>query len=269
MDLEQIFDETSGQLTATVLIVVGVVIVRLIAVSVVRRAHWASPDTSRRWVVFVRNITIAIGVFALIYVWAEELRVIGLSLVAVAVAVAIAGQDLIKSALGSMVGAASRVFTVGDRIIVGDLRGYVIDQSLVLTKLFEIGSGNVRTGRVVSIPNSRLLTDPIVNETARHKFILHSIKVPVARGEWEKARRILLEAAEAGSEPYLEGARAQMEELAREHALPQPLVDPLVLAKPTGPDSVELIVRFPVEAQYAWRVENDVLEAWLSSSDVN
>lgn len=266
MDLEQIIDETSGQLIATVLIVVGVVVARLIAVSLIKRTSWASPDTSRRWVVLVRNITIAIGVFALIFVWAEELRVIGLSLVAVAVAVAIAGQDLIKSALGSMVGAASRVFTVGDRIIVGDLRGYVVDQSLVLTKLLEIGSGNVRTGRVVSIPNSRLLTAPIINETARHKFILHSIKVPVARAEWERARRILLDAAKAGSEPYLEGARAQMEELSREHALPKPIVEPLVLAKPTGPDSVELTVRFPVEAQYAWRLENEVLEAWLSAS---
>lgn len=260
-------DQITGQLIASALVVVAVVLTRLIGVRVIRRVTWASPDTSRRWVVLIRNILLGVGAFALIYVWAEELRIIGLSLVAVAVAVAISGQDVIRSVLASIVGATSRIFSVGDRIIVGDVRGYVVDHSLVLTKLLEIGSGNVRTGRVISIPNHRLLTDAIINETAGHKYILHSVKVPVARSEWQRARRVLLEAAKSAAEPYVDGARAQMEALAREHALPKAMVDPFVLAKPTGVDSVELTVRVPVEAQYVWRVENQILESWLTSED--
>lgn len=259
-------ETTTGQLIATALIVLGVILARMIIAPVIRRTSWASPDASRRWLVLSRNFIIGIGAFALVYVWAEELRVIGLSLVAVAVAVAISGQDVIRSALASIVGATSRMFSVGDRIIVGDVRGYVVDHSLVLTKLFEIGSGNVRTGRVISIPNHRLLSGPIINETAGNKYVLHSVKVPVARKEWEQARRVLLDAAFEASGPYLEGATAQMEQLAREHALPQPLVEPFVLAKPTGVDTVELTVRFPAEAQFVWRVENEILEAWLLSS---
>lgn len=264
MELDQ---ATTDQLIATALIVLGIVLARMIIAPLIRRANWASPDASRRWVVLTRNILIGVGAFALIYVWAEELRVIGLSLVAVAVAVAISGQDVIRSALASIVGATSRVFSVGDRIIVGDVRGYVVDHSLVLTKLLEIGSGNVRTGRVISIPNSRLLTDAIINETAGHKYVLHSVKVPVTRDEWQRARQILLETASRASEPYVEGATRQMEQLAREHALPKPLVEPFVMAKPTGVDTVELTVRVPAEAQYVWRVENEILEAWLSSDE--
>lgn len=258
---------TTGQLIATALIIVGVVLARMLIAPVIRRANWASPDTSRRWLVLSRNIIIGVGAFAVVYVWAEELRVIGLSLVAVAVAVAISGQDVIRSALASIVGATSRIFSVGDRIIVGDVRGYVVDHSLVLTKLLEIGSGNVRTGRVISIPNSRLLTDAIINETAGHKYVLHSVKVPVARSEWRRAHQVLLDAATRASHSYLEGATAQMEQLAREHALPKPLVEPFVLAKPTGVETVELTVRVPAEAQYVWRVENEILEAWLSSDE--
>ena len=262
MDLDE---TTTAQLIATALIVLGVILARMVIAPVIRRANWASPDTSRRWLVLTRNLIIGVGAFAVIYVWAEELRVIGLSLVAVAVAVAISGQDVIRSALASIVGATSRIFSVGDRIIVGDVRGYVIDHGLVLTKLFEIGSGNVRTGRVISIPNHRLLSEAIVNETAGHKYVLSSVKVPVSRAEWESARQTLLDAAFEASRPYLEGATAQMEQLAREHALPKPLVEPFVLAKPIGVDVVELTVRFPAEAQFVWRVENEILEALLSA----
>ena len=261
------FDQVTGQLIATGFIILAMVAARVLASRMIVRARWDSPETSRRWMVQVRNIIIGVGVLALVFVWAEELRVIGLSLVAVAVAVAISGQEVIRSALASLVGATSRLYSVGDRIIVGEIRGYVFDQSLVLTKLFEIGSGNVRTGRVVSIPNSRLLTDPIINETAGNKYILHSVKVPVHHSEWRRAREVLLAAAEKASEPFLDGARAQMEYLAREHALPQPIVEPFVLAKPTAPEDIELTVRVPAEAQYVWRVESEILDAWLLARD--
>lgn len=56
-----------------------------------------------------------------------------------------------------------------------------------------------------------------------------------------------------------------MEALAREHALPKPIVEPIVLAKPTSPETVELTVRVPTEAQYVWKVENEILDAWLTS----
>lgn len=259
--------EVSGRLIASLLIVVVAILTRFAAVRVIRRVNWGSEETSRRWVVMARNTIVAVAVFALIFVWAEELRVIGLSLVAVAVAVAISAQEVIRSAIASIVGVTSKIYSVGDRVIVGNLRGYVVDQGLVLTKLFEIGSGNVRTGRVISIPNSRLLTEPVVNETAGHKFILHSFVVPVQRREWRRARDVLLEGARKAAEPHMDGARAQMEELSRLHALPQPVIEPFVLAKPTAPDVVELTVRVPAEAQYVWKVENEIQEMWLSRGD--
>lgn len=255
----------TGQLIATGVVIVVIVVARMVTTRAITRTEWDNPDTSRRWIVQSRNLLIGIGFLALVFVWAEELRIIGLSLVAVAVAVAISGQDVIRSALGSIVGATAKVYSIGDRIIVGDIRGYVVDQQLVLTKLLEIGTGNVRTGRVVSIPNSRMITDPVINETAGHKYILHSVKVPVHRDEWQQARDVLLDAAERASAPYLDGARAQMEELAREHALPKPIVEPFVLVKPISPDAVELTVRVPAEAQYVWLVENEILQAWLAS----
>ncbi len=251
------------QLLSTGLIVVAVIFVRFGVWRLVRKQDWASVEEGRRWLVLVRNATLVIGVFGVALVWAEELRPIGLSLVAVAVAVAISLQEPIKSVVASFVRATSGSYSIGDRIQVGDLRGYVIDHSLLQTKMLEIGPGHVRTGRTVSVPNGLFLTEPVFNETVGHDYILHSFQVPVARSEWRTARKVLQQAAEESCAPYLQPARQQMEARALRHSIGPPIVEPIVLAKPTATDVVELRVRVPVAASDVWKVEYVILQSWL------
>ena len=66
---------------------------------------------------------------------------------------------------------------------------------------------------------------------------------------------MLVGAARAHTAPYVESARAHMEARARRHSLSLPIVEPLVLATPTDPDTVNRTVRVPVEAQDVWRIE--------------
>ncbi len=215
----------------------------------------------------VRNVTVLVAFIALVVVWAQELRTAALSLVAFAVAAVIATKEMIMAVGGSFSRVTSGSFAVGDRVRIGPHRGDVIDHSLLTTTLLEIGPGHVRTGRTLVIPNNVLLTDAVANETAGHGYVLHSFAVPVSRSEWEHARAVLLEAAKAHSAEYVEDARREMERRAREHSLTIPIVDPFVLAKPTGVDAVELTVRVPVPAREAWWVENEILTEWLRRSD--
>jgi small-conductance mechanosensitive channel len=63
---------------------------------------------------------------------------------------------------------ASQSFSVGDKIQIKGIRGYVIDHNLVTTSMLEIGpgkSGQMQTGNLVSIPNSMFLDGAVVNET--------------------------------------------------------------------------------------------------------
>ena len=198
--------------------------------------------------------------------WADELRTAAITFLALGVALVIATKELLMSISGSLVRATSASFGVGDRIIVGSIRGIVVDHSTLTTTLLEIGPAHVRTGRVVVLPNSIYLTSPVVNESSGHEYVLHSFTVPVKRTEWREADRVLQAAADEASAPYVEAAREQMEARAKRYALPLPSVDPFILAKPTGPDAVEMTVRMPVAAREVWKVENEVVRAWLDAA---
>lgn len=257
----------AAQIIASTVVVSAVVLIRVVAGRLVRRQDWVSIDERRRWLVMARNATFVVGIFGLVLVWAEELQVIGLSLVAIAVAVVISTQDLIRSVMASLQRATSGSFSIGDRIKVGEFQGYVVDHALLVTTLLEIGPTRARTGRTLSIPNHYFLTHPVANETAGHQYILHTFEVPVARSEWRQARATLQQAALEASDPYVEDAREEMASRALRHSLPLPIVAADVFAAPTAAEVVTLTVRVPVAAPVAGSVERQITDRWLESAD--
>ena len=251
---------------ATAAILVGAGLARYGVARAVRHHRWRDVDAGRRFIVVVRNLSLLIAIVGLLVVWSEQLRVVGVSLVAFALALVIAGQDLIRSALGALTRTTSSAFAVGDLIVVGGTRGYVIDSSVTSTTLLEIGTGHLRTGRTVTVPNSCFLTEPVINETGGHRFILHSFVVPVPIGQWRFANDVLLAAAERCTGELVQPAKEQMEARARRHSLPMPIVEPLVFGVPADTETVTLTVRVPVLAQDVWRVEQEICRAWLEAS---
>ena len=64
-------------------------------------------------------------------------------------------QDLLASIAGAFSIGFSRLYTVGDRVQIGDIRGDVVDIGLLRTTLMEIGtwvSRDMYSGRVVRVP---------------------------------------------------------------------------------------------------------------------
>ena len=74
--------------------------------------------------------------------------------------VAVALQDVLASIAGAFSIGFSKLYAVGDRVQVGDIRGDVIDIGLLRTSLMEIGnwvSRDLYNGRIARIPNSTVL----------------------------------------------------------------------------------------------------------------
>jgi small-conductance mechanosensitive channel len=254
-------------LVATGAVVIAAVVSRIAVSRWIGNRNWPTPQEGRRWRVRLQLTSFLISALLLTVIWATELRTAALSLVAVAVALVVATQDFIKSVLGSLMRVMAGSFTVGDRIRVGEIRGVVIDHSLLVTTLLEIGPGHVRTGRTVVIPNSKLLTELVFNETLGHEYILHSFTIPVHRAHWRAAEAALMAAAREQSTPYIERARSQMEQRSRKYSLPMPNVDPFVLPKPVDKDTVELTVRVPTAADDVWIVESAIIRSILEADD--
>ncbi len=92
-------------------------------------------------------------------------------------------------------------FKIGDRVIIAGITGDVTSITLTHVILNQVGgsiSGEERSGRGILIPNAILFQNIIVNYTLEQEFMLDEVPVRVTfDSDWEKAKKILLEAARA------------------------------------------------------------------------
>ena len=100
---------------SSVALLVAVLVGRTFAARVVRRSPLPS-ESRLRWMARIRSAALVTFFLALTIIWAEELRAVAVSIVAVAVAFVLATKELILSVSGSLVRSSSRAFSLGDRI---------------------------------------------------------------------------------------------------------------------------------------------------------
>jgi small-conductance mechanosensitive channel len=155
-------------------ILVGGFLLRKLAVSLIRGREDVLSDQRRRWMVTVRNGLSLLIVLALLLVWAPEIEDFALSIAAVAVALVIATKELILCISGAIWERTTRAFVIGDWVEIGGHSGEVIDETLFVTQLQEIELREFRyTGRTIAVPNSLLLTQPVINHNFRKRFLEH------------------------------------------------------------------------------------------------
>lgn len=266
-------DETLlGKLIVTVALLVSLLAFRFAALRAIQTAQLPSSQMRRRWIVITRNLSVLLFLFFAIIVWAAELRTFALSLVAVAAAIVLATKELLLCISGSILRSTSDIYSIGDRIEINDLRGDVVDFSLFTTTLLEVGPGDTshqHTGRAVVIPNSLLLSHPVLNETYTDEYVLHTMTVPL-RGDddWHQAETSLLEAAREECAPFMADARKHFERINRETGLEPPKTDPRVSVQVPEPGRIDLLLRVPVPARRKGRVEQAILRRFLDRHPV-
>jgi small-conductance mechanosensitive channel len=256
------------RLVSTVVLLVAVIVLRAIAARAIRRSEGLPKDVRRRWLVQVRNAALAILLLGLVMIWAEELRLFAVSILAVAVATAIATKDLIQCLSGSALKVAGKSFKIGDRIEVAGVRGDVIDHNAMTTTILETGpaSGvNQLTGRAVVLPNSVFLGKPLVNESFVGDIALHSLRIPLkADADWTEAEVDLLAAAQHECAPYLEEARRHFGQFAKREGLSQIAAEPRVAVTIPKAGELELVLRVSVPVRRKGAVEQAILRRYLA-----
>lgn len=108
-----------------------------------------------------------------------------------------------------------RPFEIGDRIIIGEVKGDVVDVTLTHIHLGEIG-GTIKaeesSGRIILIPNSKLFEENIINYTKTGETILDEVKFSITFESDLKeskeiaglaAKAVLKDFGEKMQEPYL------------------------------------------------------------------
>lgn len=255
---------------ATLILIAAIVTIRAILAKFIRKSV-RSTDLRRRWLVQTRNALILLMVVGLMLIWAEELRTLALGIVAIAVAFVVATKELIMCLTGSLVKSGGSAFNLGDRIQVKEFRGDVIDQNLLATTILEVGPGkhsHQRTGRMIVLPNSLFVSEPVVNESYTHDFVLHVFTVPFKREDnWHAAQQVLLESANRHCADYLGQARRYMQRMSDYRGIDVPSADPRVTISVPVAGEIHLIVRFPAKAGTRSFLEQSILNDVFQNND--
>jgi small-conductance mechanosensitive channel len=128
--------------------------------------------------------------------------------------IAIAMQDIIKDIVGWVVIHQSKLFSQGDRVSIGQKTGEVIDIGLLHTKVLEIGmppDGVLeQTGKVLSVPNSKVLTEYLNNYNTTSDFVKAEMKLTITfESNRRKAEELLSKILTEATEQYANRDQAQ------------------------------------------------------------
>ena len=263
-------DSIWSLLISTALLIIGVLIVRALIARFIKR-QVDSPELRRRWLVQSRNGLLLLMIFGLVLIWGEELRTLALSIVAIAVAFVVATKELIMCITGSILKAGAGSFSIGDRIQIKDFRGDVIDQNLLATTILEVGPGKLthqRTGRMAVIPNALFVSEPVINESFTHDYVLHVFTVPFKRDDdWRGAQKAIVAAARKKCAPFLEEVRRYMNRVSSSRGLEPPSVDPRVTMQVPVAGEIHLIVRVPTKSGQRGLIEQAIMAEVFQDND--
>ncbi len=143
------------------------------------------------------------------------------SLGIVGAGLAVALQDIVKDFVGWFVIVQRRPFTLGHRIAIGPYTGDVIDIAVLRTTLLEVShpggataAGPLdaleRTGKTLLVPNSLILTQPVLNYHATSDYLKAEMQVTITyESDWKKAEQLLTRLVEEVTAPYTEEALKQ------------------------------------------------------------
>src|ERR1700693_425498 len=163
----------------------------------------------------VRKLIVFSGYFSILlflaFLFEDRLGRLSFAFGIAGAGVAIALQDVLASIAGAFSIGFSKLYTVGDRVQIGDTRGDVIDISLLRTTLMEVGSWvgrDLYSGRIVRIPNNVVLKGSVFNYSQGFRFIWDQIKVVLTiTSDAALARAVLLRVANEAIGEYVVAAQ--------------------------------------------------------------
>ena len=203
----------------------------------------------------VSLVVAAILILGILSVWFDNPARLASALAVVGAGVAFALQRVITAVAGYFVILRGKTFNVGDRILMGGVRGDVVGLSFMQTRIMEMGQSPreesdqrswVRsrqfTGRIVTVTNDKVFDEPVFNYTHEFAYIWDELSIPIRfHQDFQKAEAIIVQAA---AKHALSASRLGKEEAGR-------------LEKRFGIDVGE------IEPRVFWRITENWLEMTL------
>jgi small-conductance mechanosensitive channel len=249
--------ETLRKVILTLAFTLAIVVVRSLLEWVVRASGRNRLREQRRfWVRQTVNLfTAAIFLLGLLSIWFDDPSRLATGIGLVSAGLAFALQKVVTSLAGYFVIIRSRVFTIGERITMGGVRGDVVSLGFLKTTLMEMGDpadgvtsvwvrGRQYTGRIVTVTNDKIFEEPIYNATREFPFLWDEIQIPITyASDRQRAEKVLLEAAQRATADVQRAAQPHRRRLNDEYNLELDSLEPHVYYRITD-NWLELSLRF-------------------------
>jgi len=229
----------------------------------------------------VSLVIAAILMLGIMSIWFDNPSRLAAVLGLVGAGIAFALQRVITAVAGYFVILRGKTFNVGDRIVMGGVRGDVIDLSFMQTRIMEMGQSPkeqgdapsmwVRsrqfTGRIVTVTNDKVFDEPVYNYTREFPYFWDEINLPVRyQDDRAKAEQILFEAAQRHAITTAKIGDEEAKRLESEFGIGVGDIDPQTYWRLTD-NWLEVTVRFLTADHGARRVKDQMSRDILAALD--
>lgn len=226
-----LFDPLTGRvITALIALLLIVALVRLLRRNLVRRVPELSARYRLRKVITVGGYIL--GGLALSIIFSDRLGRLTVFFGIFGAGVAFALQEVIAALGGWVAITFGRYYRFGDRVLIGDVMGDVIDIGLLRSTIMECREwvdADLYTGRIVTVSNALVLRQNIYNYSTDFPFLWDEITLPIRYGsDRDLARDIMLRVAREEVGEYTAGARSTWEAVTRRYLIEPETVEPVV-----------------------------------------
>ena len=164
--------------------------------------------------IFSRAIKYIIIIFLVIFAilsYSGSLTSIGLFAGLLSAALGWSLQRPISGMAAWLMVVIKRPFEIGDRVIIGTVKGDISDITLTHIHIQEIGGtipSEEISGRLILIPNAKLFEQDIINYTKKDNFILDEVSFPITfESDIDEAQKIAKESAKTILKDYMEDTK--------------------------------------------------------------
>jgi small-conductance mechanosensitive channel len=254
-----------GGVLDKILLTVGLLVGLVVVASVLRALAGAmlrgdSGDRPRFWIAqSVRIAQLVAAIVIIVRIWASDSTQLASVGGWIAAGLTIALQRVVTAFAGYVIIMRSRIFTVGDRITIGAVRGDVVALGFMQTTVMEMGQtageqhdnpsmwikGRQYTGRLVRVTNDKVFDSPVYNYTRDFPYLWEEIRIPVRyQDDYQTVERILLDAATKHTREIVDEARPKLKDMRENYFLSEaPAIDPRVYMRMTD-NWLELSLRY-------------------------
>lgn len=245
------------------------------AINNLLRARVKDPAYVHTLRVLVRNTVLIISSFVILSIWLGFGSSFTVAMGILGAGIAFASQEMIGSFAGYLNVVTGKMFRIGDRVRIGNVAGDVLDISVLRTTVMEIGEwvrAEQYTGRIVTIANRMVFSDPVFNYTQHWDYLWDEITIPITyNSDWRLAGEIMLKHGKEHTSHLQAQAQAALYDLMKIYPVQETTVEPTLYIVMTD-NWIEITLRYVVYArerrQVKGQLHHELLRHFESEPDI-